>query len=187
MKSLIIYTSLTISTTIILTIYCDLFDEFEYDILFPISALIALYLFTTCKENPGIVSINENITTDSLLVTKNNSPSYNNTAIMDFENFQNPSFPIKHFCSICYIDQEYRSKHCKQCNKCIYTYDHHCYWIGNFNINILITIVFFLKGTCVGEFNRGRFFFFLFFQTIVTLWSFLLVNLFISLFNFLSF
>jgi palmitoyltransferase len=54
------------------------------------------------------------------------------------------------YCTICHIEQPLRCKHCKTCDHCVATYDHHCPWIGN----------------CVGERNRFRFFCFLFFQFI---------------------
>ena len=36
----------------------------------------------------------------------------------------------KRFCSICGFDMPFRAKHCKDCNRCIASYDHHCPWIG---------------------------------------------------------
>lgn len=39
-------------------------------------------------------------------------------------------FPLKHYCSKCEIEQEYRVKHCNRCQKCICKFDHHCFWIG---------------------------------------------------------
>lgn len=43
---------------------------------------------------------------------------------------------------MCTIEQPLRSKHCRNCNRCVSTYDHHCPWIGN----------------CVGERNRKYFY-----------------------------
>ena len=43
-----------------------------------------------------------------------------------------------------------RSKHCRMCQKCVSTYDHHCPWLGN----------------CVGERNRKNFYIYLWFQQI---------------------
>jgi len=52
------------------------------------------------------------------------------------------------YCTICHIEQPLRTKHCKTCDHCVATHDHHCPWIGN----------------CVGERNRLFFFWFLHFQ-----------------------
>lgn len=49
------------------------------------------------------------------------------------------------YCTICHIEQPLRCKHCKTCDHCVATHDHHCPWIGN----------------CVGERNRFHFFWFL--------------------------
>lgn len=38
---------------------------------------------------------------------------------------------LKHYCNKCDIEQEYRTKHCNRCEKCILKYDHHCFWIGS--------------------------------------------------------
>lgn len=46
------------------------------------------------------------------------------------------------FCRHCKEDQLLRMKHCRDCNKCVATFDHHCLWIGN----------------CVGEKNRPFFY-----------------------------
>ena len=42
----------------------------------------------------------------------------------------------------CYQNQPLRAKHCRKCDHCVATHDHHCPWIGN----------------CVGERNK-RFFY----------------------------
>ena len=49
------------------------------------------------------------------------------------------------YCTICHIEQPLRTKHCKDCDHCVATLDHHCPWIGS----------------CVGERNRLWFFIFL--------------------------
>lgn len=48
-------------------------------------------------------------------------------------------------CKWCHAQQLARAKHCRDCNKCVALYDHHCHWIG----------------TCIGERNRARFWWYL--------------------------
>ena len=54
------------------------------------------------------------------------------------------------YCTQCLIDMPLRARHCRLCQKCVSTYDHHCPWIGN----------------CVGERNRKYFYAFLWLQQI---------------------
>ena len=49
------------------------------------------------------------------------------------------------YCTVCHLEQPLRAKHCKSCDQCVATHDHHCPWIGN----------------CVGERNKARFYYFL--------------------------
>ena len=48
-------------------------------------------------------------------------------------------------CPACACDQPARAHHCRDCDACVATFDHHCTMIG----------------TCIGERNRARFFLFL--------------------------
>ena len=49
------------------------------------------------------------------------------------------------FCIDCLVEIPIRAKHCKSCNKCVATFDHHCTWIAN----------------CIGEKNKKYFILFL--------------------------
>lgn len=49
-------------------------------------------------------------------------------------------------CAVCDVPKICRSHHCKHCNKCVATYDHHCVMLG----------------TCIGERNHCRFWWFIF-------------------------
>ena len=59
------------------------------------------------------------------------------------------------FCIFCKLYQPYRTKHCRDCKKCVSLYDHHCPWIGG----------------CVGQNNRIYFFWYVFFQCIQLWWA----------------
>ena len=52
------------------------------------------------------------------------------------------------FCVVCCTERPLRSKHCKDCNRCVHRFDHHCTWLGN----------------CIGERNHLTFYWFLVFQ-----------------------
>lgn len=54
----------------------------------------------------------------------------------------------RRYCQTCHVEQFVRTKHCKDCNRCVATFDHHCQWIGN----------------CIGEKNRCIFWWYLLFQ-----------------------
>ena len=66
---------------------------------------------------------------------------------------------IRH-CTVCRIDQPLRTKHCRECGKCIATHDHHCPWLG----------------VCIGEKNKKRFYSYLVIQLGQLAWALALVR-----------
>ncbi|KAL3527270.1 hypothetical protein ACH5RR_011926 [Cinchona calisaya] len=58
-------------------------------------------------------------------------------------------------CSYCNIVQPPRSKHCHDCDKCVLQFDHHCVWLG----------------TCIGEGNHCRFWWYICEETALCLWT----------------
>ena len=59
---------------------------------------------------------------------------------------------VKSSCRVCVTRQPMRTKHCNNCNRCIYTFDHHCWWINN----------------CVGGKNKPAFMLFLLTQAMLS-------------------
>ena len=57
---------------------------------------------------------------------------------------------ISRDCQPCGQKQSLRTRHCKECEKCVYTFDHHCPWLNN----------------CIGEKNKLFFMVFLIVQEI---------------------
>ena len=56
---------------------------------------------------------------------------------------------IEHkFCSACHLEMPLRCKHCKDCDQCVATHDHHCPWVNN----------------CIGELNVRQFYIYIFMQ-----------------------
>lgn len=56
-------------------------------------------------------------------------------------------------CLVCMMEQPLRVRHCRQCNKCVALYDHHCPWLG----------------ICIAERNKFRFFWYLVLEAVL-LW-----------------
>ena len=50
----------------------------------------------------------------------------------------------RHYCITCHASKPLRSKHCRQCDRCVARFDHHCPWTFN----------------CVGAYNHFYFFMF---------------------------
>ena len=63
------------------------------------------------------------------------------------------------FCVVCKHIVPLRARHCHECELCVCTFDHHCFWIGG----------------CVGERNHGRFLVAVVFFTVSFLWHLRLV------------
>ncbi len=38
----------------------------------------------------------------------------------------------RRYCTTCGFDQPLRTKHCRDCDKCVAQYDHHCPWLGKY-------------------------------------------------------
>lgn len=58
-------------------------------------------------------------------------------------------------CTYCNILQPPRSRHCPDCDKCVLEFDHHCLWLG----------------TCIGQGNHCRFWWYIFLETALSIWT----------------
>ncbi|KAL8046918.1 hypothetical protein ABFX02_08G205300 [Erythranthe guttata] len=58
-------------------------------------------------------------------------------------------------CPYCHFIQPPRSKHCHDCDKCVLQFDHHCVWLG----------------TCIGQGNHCRFWWYICEETALCLWT----------------
>ncbi|OAY65891.1 Protein S-acyltransferase 10, partial [Ananas comosus] len=58
-------------------------------------------------------------------------------------------------CADCHTIQPPRSKHCHDCHQCVLRFDHHCLWLG----------------TCIGKGNHSRYWWYIFEETILCIWT----------------
>ncbi|XP_062222502.1 protein S-acyltransferase 10-like [Phragmites australis] len=58
-------------------------------------------------------------------------------------------------CTYCRVIQPPRTRHCHDCDKCVLQFDHHCIWLG----------------TCIGKNNHCRFWWYIFEETILCIWT----------------
>ncbi|CAL1150189.1 unnamed protein product [Cladocopium goreaui] len=100
-------------------------------------------------EDPGeeIISLEE-LSKDSNLSPSDAAPPTAPPPPSQLAQFQSKSRAKLRFCKVCQMHQPLRTKHCRDCGRCVRTHDHHCPWVG----------------TCVGEGNRVYFFWFLVLQ-----------------------
>jgi len=66
--------------------------------------------------------------------------------------------PDLRVCHYCNIVQPLRTKHCRDCERCVSRYDHHCFFVG----------------TCVGQRNHLLFWCYLLVQSFVIGWAFVM-------------
>ncbi|WOK94651.1 protein S-acyltransferase 10-like [Canna indica] len=143
-------------------------------------ATLVQYFFTSCSS-PGYVIdamiIGSETHTNSSSFNQRQTPSrHGNVSSASQMNSSSwlrqvmelypPGFSSRSWtCGYCHIIQPPRSKHCHDCDKCVLQFDHHCAWLG----------------TCIGKGNHCRFWWYVFEETILCIWTgTLYINLFIS-------
>ena len=160
------YFLLNFSTySVMLSINDNFYKDFSlfYHIIFLFFSIISYILLILTKNNPGIIKQNQysELSQNIPIINMNNNEetSINNISIKkNIElNIKEKSsyvydgiFPIKNCIKCNNTFLPLRSHHCRRCNVCIRTFDHHCGMIGG----------------CVGEDNHLKFLFFVFFQSI---------------------
>ncbi|XP_064955398.1 protein S-acyltransferase 10-like [Musa acuminata AAA Group] len=95
------------------------------------------------------------------ITTRNKNPSPSNQIVSSVwlrqvMDLYPPGFSSRTWtCSYCHIIQPPRSKHCHDCAKCVLQFDHHCAWLG----------------TCIGKRNHCRFWWYIFEETMLCIWT----------------
>ncbi|KAL1824992.1 hypothetical protein ACET3Z_011770 [Daucus carota] len=145
-------------------------------------ATIAQYFFTA-GSSPGYVldtmrTINEtNALARTSLVSKQPATSKNGNIVITVDHREAgrnllgsnelswtklvmdlypPGAPCRAWtCSYCNVLQPPRAKHCHDCDKCVLQFDHHCVWLG----------------TCIGQGNHCRFWWYICEETTLCLWT----------------
>ena len=124
--------------------------QYKFFIIQILLSCISLFFLILTRNKPGYIDKDK---IKDLKENKENIQINNEINInKDFESTPIVNLNLMPFsyCNICQIKKlPLRSHHCKTCQKCVKGFDHHC-WI--------------LAG-CIGENNRLKFIFFLFFQT----------------------
>jgi palmitoyltransferase len=49
---------------------------------------------------------------------------------IDFDRRQHPHVITELYCHVCSVHVTEKAKHCSSCNKCVYSFDHHCVWLN---------------------------------------------------------
>jgi hypothetical protein len=63
----------------------------------------------------------------------------------DFDRHQHAHVITQLYCHVCDVNVTEKAKHCSACNKCIYSFDHHCIWlntcIGGKNYRLFLSML----------------------------------------------
>ncbi|CAL9161801.1 unnamed protein product [Musa hybrid cultivar] len=117
---------------------------------------------TTFINSPAIVEQSNARNGNLVSSTRNNQLERQNSLLpsLSWEKLVMELYPpgsaIRNWtCTYCNIIQPPRSKHCHDCDKCVLQFDHHCVWLG----------------TCIGQRNHCRFWWYIFEETILCIWT----------------
>jgi palmitoyltransferase len=86
----------------------------------------------------------------------------------DFDRREYPHVITELYCHVCSVHVTEKAKHCSSCNKCVYSFDHHCIWLNtciggkNYRLFLLMlslivlgTFIIFINSLlqCIGSFQ----------------------------------
>jgi palmitoyltransferase len=86
----------------------------------------------------------------------------------DFDRREHPHVITELYCHVCSVHVTEKAKHCSSCNKCVYSFDHHCIWLNtciggkNYRLFLLMlslivlgTFIIFINSLlqCIGSFQ----------------------------------
>lgn len=133
-----------------------------------VAATIFQYLFTA-GSNPGYVAdaLKDELTAESDMkrardVSTGSSRTERSRGVASYSSSTRLNLWLgagsslsNRTCPTCRVFQPPRSKHCHDCDKCVLRFDHYCAWLG----------------TCVGYGNHCRFWWYIFEETLLCLWT----------------
>jgi hypothetical protein len=139
-----------------------------WKVIYTLMHLTTIYYFLTTADNPGYAEPDSEEPhllkkDDDNSVDTNNSDETLNKIVGDKKDIEmgeikaighirDLQIPPNRGCKSCGIKSiPYRTKHCKECDRCVRKFDHHCFWVGG----------------CVGELNHGKFWCFTFLQSLM--------------------
>ncbi|XP_022926989.1 protein S-acyltransferase 10-like [Cucurbita moschata] len=107
------------------------------------------------KQPASSKNVDVVVTIDRNQVGKNVQGDLTSWTKMVMDMYPPGTSPRNFTCSYCHVEQPPRTKHCHDCDRCVLQFDHHCVWLG----------------TCIGQGNHCRFWWYIFEETTLCLWT----------------
>lgn len=154
---------ISIAQASIFCLYCCYFYYFLPYINLMSLTFVSLMIFTyfswsnyylAQKTDPGFIAFNR---------------EQQNRAIIQL--VEQNAFDSENFCTWCLIQRPLRSKHCRECRRCVAKFDHHCPWVdncvGDKNLRYFAGFVFFTP-ICLCFYLHGAYLYFRYHCHIIT-------------------
>jgi DHHC palmitoyltransferase len=174
----VVYLSITLLVAVFILCFVSILEQAILFLMVCLMESVSLLFFLSLTGDPGYIIQNSstiNVTepvespsgvfvNQEYIQERDDVPEMNSD-IPDIEsgsktlNFMSPIIPTEtdesietavngyRECQYCHVNQPARAQHCRTCDKCVAMFDHHCTFLD----------------VCIGERNRCRFFWFLFF------------------------